>query len=81
MIVGSFLWGNPKTNNIASEIQEDTTDSDRHITEHSVTPGSNIIIHSNQSLNPNSSSMGGWSHMRPHDMRDAAHTDIDLMRE
>uniref|UniRef100_A0A7N0T2F1 AT-hook motif nuclear-localized protein n=1 Tax=Kalanchoe fedtschenkoi TaxID=63787 RepID=A0A7N0T2F1_KALFE len=77
VIVGSFLWGNSKAKKSSSiEAQENTTDSDRHGVDHPITPGS---IHSSQSLTPNSS-MGGWPHMRPVDMRDA-HADIDLMRE
>ncbi|KAL9670561.1 hypothetical protein QQ045_008114 [Rhodiola kirilowii] len=77
VIVGCFEWGNSKTKkNSSPEAQEDTMDSEGHGIDNTVTPGN---IHSTQSLMPNSS-MGGWPHIRPINMRDG-HADIDLMRE
>ncbi|XP_068330868.1 AT-hook motif nuclear-localized protein 9-like [Pyrus communis] len=75
VIVGSFIWGGPKTKNKKREAVEGVTDLEHETVDNSVALNS---IQPDQSLSQ-SASLAAWQASRPLDMRNS-HVDIDLMR-
>ncbi|XWS77053.1 hypothetical protein CRYUN_Cryun01aG0229600 [Craigia yunnanensis] len=75
VIVGSFLWGGPKTKNKKGGGQEGLKDSDNQSVDNLVAPPG---ISPSQNLTPTSPA-GLWPGSRSMDMRNT-HIDIDLMR-
>ncbi|KAJ0111373.1 hypothetical protein Patl1_00425 [Pistacia atlantica] len=75
VIVGSFLWGGPKTKNKKGENPEGVRDLEHQTIDNPVTPTS---VPSSHNLTP-TSSVGVWPGSRPMDMHNP-HVDIDLMR-
>ncbi|XP_044494119.1 AT-hook motif nuclear-localized protein 11 [Mangifera indica] len=75
VIVGSFLWGGPKTKSKKGEIPEGVRDLEHQTIDNPVTLTSAPSSHN---LTP-TSSVGVWPGSRPMDMHNP-HADIDLMR-
>lgn len=78
VIIGSFMWGGPKTKNKKNEDSEDQEVGVEENHHHGVhNPAAMNSMSPNQNLTP--TSLNSWPASRPLDMRNS-HIDIDLMR-